>query len=60
MRRCEQEYYATKWAIDKCKEYGLDIPDNIIKDYQEYIDLELARGKRRNGSHYLSNLKLDV
>lgn len=58
MRRCESEYYATVWAIDRCREYGLDIPDKIINDYQEYIDEELARGKRRNGSGYFLNLDL--
>lgn len=61
MRRCEEEYYATQWAIDKCKEYGLTIPDNIIKLYQDYIDRELARGQRRHGSGYdAESLKLEV
>ena len=26
MRRCEQEYYATVWAVERAKEYGLTIP----------------------------------
>lgn len=61
MRRCEAEYYATQWAIDKCKEYGLTVPDNIIKLYQDYIDRELARGQRRHGSGYdAESLKLEV
>ena len=59
MRRCEAEYYATAWAIMKSKEYGLEIPDNIKKEYQDYIDLELGRGIRRHGSNYPSNLVLD-
>ena len=60
MRRCESEYYATVWAINKAKEYGLTIPEKIIKDYQEYIDDELDRGKRRNGSNYPTDLTLKV
>lgn len=52
MRRCEEEYYATVWAIDKFKEYGLTVPDSIIQKYQTYIDRELGRGLRRNGFGY--------
>ena len=57
MRRAESEYYATVWAIDKCREYGLDIPDKIIADYQRYIDMEIDRGIRRGGTGYG---KLDI
>ena len=52
MRRAEEEYYATVWAICKCKEYGLAIPPKIIKEYQDYINMEVARGERRGGSGY--------
>lgn len=52
MRRCEEEYYATTWAIEKCKEYGLAIPQATIDKYQKYIDMELARGVRRGGGGY--------
>lgn len=52
MRRAEEEYYATVWAIVKCKEYGLTIPPKIIKVYQDYIDMEVDRGKRRGGTDY--------
>ena len=52
MRKCEEEYYATVWAIDKCKEYGLKIPQKIIDSYQRYIYRELERGYRRHGSNY--------
>lgn len=51
MRRCEAEYYATEWALRKCNEYGVDVPQNIIDSYQRYIDRELARGLRRHGSN---------
>ena len=52
MRRAEAEYHATIWAIKKCEEYGLTVPENIIKKYQNYIDMEVERGKRRGGSGY--------
>lgn len=57
MRRSESEYYATMWAIEKCEEYGLKIPQKTIKLYQDYIDMEIRRGKKRGGSGY-GNLKL--
>ena len=52
MRRCESEYYATLWAIDRCKEYGIKIPTKIIERYQDYIDNEKIRGEIRGGSNY--------
>lgn len=52
MRRAEAEYYATIWAIQRCREYELTVPDSIIKKYQAYIDMELERGKRRGGKGY--------
>lgn len=59
MRRAEEEYTATVWAIEKCKEYGLIVPQKIIQDYQKYIDMELDRGLRRHGGGYnAAQLKL--
>ena len=52
MRRAEEEFYATVWAIDKCREYGLAIPAKIIEEYQDYIDMEVDRGTRRGGAGY--------
>lgn len=57
MRRAEQEYYATVWAIERCEEYGIEVPAKIIKEYQDYIDKEKARGLRRGGTGYAA-LKL--
>lgn len=51
MRRCESEYFATVWAIKTAKEvYHLEFPESIIKRYQEYINREWDRGKRRGGN----------
>ena len=52
MRRAEEEYYATVWALDECKRYGLEAPQKLIKEYQDYIDMEIDRGKRRGGDGY--------
>lgn len=54
MRRCEEEYYATVWAIDELKKYGIQVPANNIYKYQRYIDRELDRGIRRGGFGYES------
>lgn len=58
MRRCEQEYYATQWALERCKEYGIEVPQSILDRYQRYIDMELARGIRHNGSNLPSRDEL--
>jgi hypothetical protein len=54
MRRCESEYAATIWAIDRLREYGLvdKLSDKVKKLYQDYIFMELDRGVRRGGSGY--------
>ena len=57
MRRAEEEYHATVWAIKECEKYGIDVPDKILAEYQRYIDMTEARGKRRGGTDY-GNLKL--
>ncbi len=57
MRRAESEYYATKWALDRCEEYGVEVPGKVVDAYQNYIDAEVERGKRRGGQGY-GNLEL--
>lgn len=52
MRRAESEYYATTWAIDRCKEYGITVPKKTLFVYQRYIILEKQRGLRRGGKGY--------
>lgn len=56
MRRAEEEYYATVWAIDECRRQGLEVPfkvpDSILFAYQRYIITEMARGMRRGGRGY--------
>ena len=57
MRRAEEEYYATVWAIEEFKKYGLEVPEKTIGLYQRYIDREKRRGERRGGTGY-GELKL--
>ena len=52
MRRCEEEFYATQWALDKCKELNIKVPEQIIARYQRYVYNELDRGLRRGGKNY--------
>lgn len=52
MRRCESEYFATVWAIQRCREYNIPVPKYIIERYQAYIDMEKARGQHRGGACY--------
>lgn len=57
MRRAEEEYHATMWAIAECEKYGIEVPQKIIEEYQRYIDMTADRGVRRGGKGY-GNLKL--
>lgn len=63
MRRCEEEYYATVWAIAKMKEYGIlnKVSAKTKNEYQEYIFEERMRGIRRGGANYpaVSRLTLE-
>lgn len=52
MRRAESEYYATVWAMEECKKYGIEVPMKTIGAYQRYIDMEVDRGERRGGQGY--------
>lgn len=60
MRRCEQEYYATQWALEKCKELNIEVPDDIVSRYQKYVYDELDRGLRRNGQGYPSREEMTL
>lgn len=52
MRRAEEEYYATCWAIDRFKEYNLTLEPKTMMLFQWYILHELDRGLRRGGKGY--------
>ena len=59
MRRAEQEYYATVWALEQCEKYGVRISEKLWLRYQAYIDMEKDRGIRRGGKRY-GELQLPV
>lgn len=53
MRRCEQEYYASIWAVTILRfAYGITIHDGIITRYASYIDMEKANGIKHGGKNY--------
>lgn len=58
MRRCEEEFYATVFALEECKKYGIDVPDKLVEEYQDYIWMELDRGIRRGGKQLPSRSDL--
>lgn len=52
MRRAEDEFCATLFAIGQLNAHNITIPDKIIDEYQKYIDMTKARGIRRGGKDY--------
>lgn len=53
MRRCEQEYSASVWAVVHLLfEYDIIINDSIIQRYEDYIEMEKLRGIKRGGRNY--------
>ena len=58
MRRVESEYFATIWALDQCKKYGIEVTDKIMNTYQRYINRELQRGLNRGGGNYRNSYDL--
>lgn len=52
MRRAEEEFFATTWAIDRLLEYGIKVPKSILFVYQRYVLVEISRGRRRGGRDY--------
>lgn len=62
MRRCEEEYHATVWAIQTMKEYEIcdKITEKQKKLYQDYILRERDRGVRRGGAGYPSKEQLTL
>lgn len=52
MRRAEEEYFATIWAIDRIKEYGKGVKERVLHTFQVYILEEMGRGLRRGGDGY--------
>lgn len=60
MRRCEEEYYATVFAIDLFRQYKLKVPEGTMKEYQDYVWRELDRGIRRGGKNYPTKEQLTL
>lgn len=37
MKRCQEEFYATEWAINEMKKYGYELSDERKNEFQQYI-----------------------
>ena len=51
MKRCEQEYLATQWALDESKKLGFKVAKETIVKYQYYIYRWRWKGIRLNGKN---------
>lgn len=60
MRRAEEEFWATIWAIEVMWMHEMDVPKKILDEYQRYINMEKERGIRRGGKEYGRLLLADL
>ncbi len=60
MKRSEQEYLATVWAIKKAKEIGFNVPAEYIKIYQNYIWKWRETGLKLGAKKVLSKEELTL
>ena len=37
MKRCEEEFFATQWALDNANKYKVEITSDLIDTFQDYI-----------------------
>ena len=50
-KRCLQEFLATQFAIDKCREYKIPVSKVTIETYQEYIWKWRKRSVKQRGKN---------
>lgn len=58
MKRCEEEFYATQWAIKKMKKYDCEISDLRKKEFQNYIWKWREIGMKLGGKNMPSKSQL--
>ena len=51
MKRCEEEYYATQWAMKEIKSYDLNLPEKRKQEFQDYIYKWRETGIKLNGKN---------
>ena len=49
MKRCEQEFLATQWALKEAKRIGFHVPEAYVRVYQQYIWNWHEAGRRLKG-----------
>lgn len=60
MKRCEEEYHATQWAIKEMKKYDFDLSDRHKKLFQDYIWKWRDTGIKLKGKNMPSKKQLTL
>lgn len=60
MKRCEQEYAATQWALDEARKIGFAVPYGFIVTYQNYIWNWREKSIRLKGNNIPSKDELSL
>ena len=55
MRRFEEEYYATVWAISKYKKYNIKLSSSDKRDFDKYIIKLAETCRKRKGKNIPNN-----
>lgn len=58
MKRCEEEFYATQWAIKEIKKYGLEISTKRKSEFQNYVWAWRETGMKLKGKNMPSKENL--
>ena len=60
MKRCEEEYYATEWAIKEMKKYKFDLNQRDKRIFQNYIWQWRETGLKLKGKNMPSEKQLTL
>lgn len=60
MKRCEEEFYATQWAIEHIEKYDIKIPKERLKEFQKYIWMWRDVGIRHRAKNIPSKQQLKL
>ena len=60
MKRCEEEFYATQWAINHADKYNIKISEQTLNDFQDYIWMWREVGIKHRAKHMPSKQQLTL
>lgn len=60
MKRCEEEFYATQWAIKQMKKYNFDINSRDKEIFQDYIWNWIETGIKLKGKNMPTKKQLTL